>query len=112
MIDRFSWIVYKIMKYNKLVRDKIPEIIKQNGGMPVVRVARDEEYWQKLKEKLREEVDEFMENGDASEIVDILEVLDAICEYKNFGRAELLTLKNKKAEERGGFKERIILEES
>jgi len=100
------------MKYDKLIRDKIPEIIKQNGGAPMIHIAHDKEYWQKLKEKLREEADEFMENGDASEIVDILEVLDAICEYKNFDRAELLTLKNKKAEERGGFKERIILEES
>ncbi len=100
------------MIYNKLVRDKIPEIIVQKGGKPVVRVANEETYWQKLKEKLQEEVDEFMKDENMEEIADITEVLDAIVDYKKFNPVEVQQIKDKKAEERGRFNDRIILHES
>jgi len=100
------------MKYNKLVRDKIPEIIKNKGGVPITHIADDAEYWEKLNEKLQEEVNEFMEDQSIEEIADILEVIDAICDFKNFRKEELKTTKDKKAEERGKFKDKIILEES
>ena len=100
------------MIYNKLVRDKIPEIIMQKGGRPVVHVASEEIYWQKLKEKLQEEVHEFMKDENIEEIADIMEVLGAIVEYKKFHPTEIEQVKAKKFEERGGFKDRIILHES
>lgn len=101
-----------VMKYNKLVRDNIPEIIKAKGEVPMIHIAADAEYWQKLKEKLQEEVDEFLKDENIGEIADILEVLDAICDYKGFDKHEVEGVKEKKAKERGEFAKRIILNES
>ncbi|MDD4412516.1 MAG: nucleoside triphosphate pyrophosphohydrolase [Patescibacteria group bacterium] len=100
------------MKYDKLVRDKIPEYILSKGGVPITHIATEGEYWQKLKEKLSEEVAEFQKDENAEEYADILEVLEAIANYKKFDDSEVKKIKNHKVEERGAFKDRIILDES
>lgn len=97
-------------KYNKLVRDKIPDIIQQDRKMPITHIASDEEYWQKLKEKLREEVLEFQKSDNPEELVDILEVIHAICDVKGITIEELKKIRMEKTEKRGGFKQRIILD--
>ena len=100
------------MKYNKLVRDKIPEYIRSKGGNPVMHIASKVEYWEKLKEKLVEEFEEFKKDESPEEFADLLEVINAVAEYKNFNPAAIQEIRNKKAQERGKFKDRIILDES
>ena len=99
------------MRYDKLVRDKIPEIIRYDNGNPVTHVADEKEYWEKLKEKLKEEAEEFYKNNNNEELADILEVIEGICYFRNIKREEIEEIRLKKEKERGGFKKRIILEE-
>jgi len=98
------------MEKNKLVRDKIPEIMKKAGKNPKTHPAKDEEYWEKLKQKLSEEVDEFLESGSDEELADILEVIYAICDFKGIDKKQLEGFRKAKAEKRGSFKDRIILD--
>ena len=80
--------------------------------MPIIHIADDAEYWQKLKEKLREEIEEFSKDESVEELADIFEVLDAIADYKKFEKEDVERIKEKKSEERGRFNKRIILDES
>lgn len=96
----------------KLVRDKIPDIIRNEGREPVTRIATDEEYRRKLKEKLQEEVAEYLESGSAEEIADVLEVIDALVASTGLTMDDVAAIKKKKFEERGGFAKKIILEGS
>ncbi len=75
-------------------------------------IADDAEYWQRLVDKIKEEAEEIITDGTPKDdIADILEVLEAICEFKKYDWQEILTIKKEKAEKRGGFKKRIILDE-
>ena len=82
--------------YNKLVRDKIPEIIKADGKECKTRILSKDEYIAALETKLNEEVAEYQEDKNLEEMADVLEVLQA--------------MRIKKAKERGGFKDKIFLE--
>ncbi|PIT90193.1 MAG: hypothetical protein COU22_03540 [Candidatus Komeilibacteria bacterium CG10_big_fil_rev_8_21_14_0_10_41_13] len=99
------------MQYNKLIRDKIPEIIKAKGKIASTHIANDSEYSEKLRDKLGEEIREFLESNEIEELADILEVIYALAEHLNITPEELEKIRAKKAEERGVFKEKIILEE-
>jgi diadenosine tetraphosphate (Ap4A) HIT family hydrolase/predicted house-cleaning noncanonical NTP pyrophosphatase (MazG superfamily) len=97
--------------YNKLIRDRIPEIIEKGGKNPIVHVASDTEYWKSLREKLKEEVLEFDKDSSMEEFADVLEVLNAIGNFKKFSREDVKKIKEEKAEKRGRFRKRLILDE-
>jgi predicted house-cleaning noncanonical NTP pyrophosphatase (MazG superfamily) len=99
-----------IKTYNKLVRDNIPEIIREKGDKPATHTAADVEYKVKLNEKLKEEVEEYLESDRNEELADILEIIYAICQLKGLGIKELEEIRKRKADERGRFDRRIILE--
>lgn len=96
--------------YNKLVRDKIPEILDQKGVSYEKRVASPEEYKIELIKKLEEELKEFIgatPSKKPEELADILEVIEALKKLPEY--ANLEEIRQKKLEERGGFGDRIIL---
>lgn len=91
----------------KLVRDRIPNIIREAGKKPIIRILSQEEYLEELDKKLNEEVLEYQEDKSIEEMADILEVLYAICEARGYSIEELLHVNEAKREKRGGFKERV-----
>jgi predicted house-cleaning noncanonical NTP pyrophosphatase (MazG superfamily) len=98
------------MSYNKLVRDKITNIIKKNGETPKCRILSDEEYLEELHKKLFEEANEFVEADDPEELADLLEVVYAIAKHKNINMEEVEQIRLNKREKRGGFDKKIYLE--
>jgi len=95
--------------YNKLVRDRIPTIINASGGECEFRVATTEEMSDLLLEKLREEVEELIENPNTEEIAVVLEVLETIAKVKNISLEDIRLVKVNKKRNRGGFKNKIVL---
>ena len=96
--------------FNKLVRDKIPEIIEADGRTCKTHILTDEEYLAALEEKLNEEVAEYQKDKNLEEMADVLEVLQAICIARGYSLEELEALRKKKANDRGGFSKKIFLE--
>lgn len=98
-----------IEEYDKLVRDNIPQIIKDDGETPITEVVHDEKYRRRLRQKLEEEVNEYLESGEAEELADILEVVYALGEEDGCDSTRLEELREKKRENRGGFDRGIVL---
>lgn len=97
-----------VMLYNKLVRDKIPELIRD--ATPIVHVADDVEYEAALRRKLQEEMNEFLVDPSTEEAADVLEVMHALCAFHGVDLSALEDVRLKKASERGGFAGRVILD--
>lgn len=94
----------------KLVRDRIPEIIASDGRACRWRVMEAEEFQQRVDAKLSEELAEYLEAGDVEELADLLEVVYAAAAARGCAPQQLDALRQKKAEKRGGFHRRILLE--
>ncbi|MEA4826891.1 MAG: nucleoside triphosphate pyrophosphohydrolase [Clostridium sp.] len=96
--------------YNKLVRDKIPQIIENSNKAFDIHIASKEEALELLHIKLDEDVTEFHEDKNLEELADIMEVLFALAKNLGYSEGELLTKRLQKREIRGGFDKNIVLE--
>lgn len=97
------------MIYCKLVRDKIPEIIKKSGKSCIFDILEDENFAVALERKLDEEVKEYHESKDAEELADILEVIITLAKLQGLSFADLMDLQTKKTVKKGGFSKKIML---
>ncbi len=97
--------------YNKLVRDRIPEIIQSSGKKCSTEILSDEEYLKLVDAKLDEELAEYHKDQNIEELADLLEVIHAAALARGFTLEELERARAEKAAKRGGFEKRIMLKE-
>lgn len=95
--------------YNKLVRDRIPEIIEADGKSCTTCTLSDEEYLRFVDAKLDEELAEYHKDGSIEELADLLEVIRAAATARGSSIEEVESIRARKAEKRGGFEKRIFL---
>lgn len=100
------------MVYNKLVRDKIPQIIKRAGKKPIIRTLSDDELPLYLEMKLEEEVKEYRESKNPEELADILEVIVSLAKTQGLDLADIVGLQIDKRFKNGGFNDKILLIET
>jgi len=94
---------------NKLVRDNIPLICKNNGQTPETKILDGENYTSALKTKLYEEVEEYLSDCNIEELADIIEVIEALAENQGSSLDEIMEIKQHKQKENGAFRNRIYL---
>lgn len=95
--------------YDKLVRDKIPEIIEKSGKQCKTEILSDEKYLEMIDKKLNEELAEYHEDQNIEELADLLEVIYAATKARGYSIEDLEKVRAKKAEKRGGFDKKILL---
>ena len=97
------------IRYEKLVRDKIPQMIEEEGFIPNTCALSEDEYIEALRVKLTEEVQEYLSDRDAEELADILEVVYALANAQGIPQDTLEQIRKAKADARGGFEKRLWL---
>lgn len=101
------------MSYNKLVRDKIPNIIEEKGETPVIKVLDENDYKKELEKKLYEEYQEVLEatgKDRLEELADMLEIISSLAKLENSTLNNVIEIANKKVLKRGSFENKIFLE--
>ena len=99
------------MKYNKLVRDRIPEIIEASGKSCVTEILSDKAYLRLVDAKLDEELAEYHSDPNVEELADLLEVIYAAAMARGYTSEQLESVRAAKAEKRGAFANKILLKE-
>ena len=100
-----------IKTYNKLVRDRIPEIIEASDKTCVTEILSDEDYLRMVDAKLDEELAEYHKDQNIEELADLMEVIYAAAIARGYTLEELEQVRAEKAEKRGGFAKKILLKE-
>ena len=98
-----------MIKYDKLIRDKIPEIIEQSGKKCIVEVMDNDTYIEYLDQKLNEELAEYQQDKSVEELADLLEVIYAVAVARGYSVEDLERIRVEKAEKRGAFEKRLLL---
>jgi predicted house-cleaning noncanonical NTP pyrophosphatase (MazG superfamily) len=98
------------VRHDKLVRDRIPAIIRARGGKPKTHMAGAAEYRRRLRQKLVEESREYASGPNLEELADVLEVVYSLCRLHGATAAKLESVRRAKARERGSFRKGIILD--
>lgn len=99
------------MIYNKLIRDRLPQIIRKDGKTCVTEVLSDEEYLRMVDAKLDEELEEYHKDHSIEELADLIEVIYAAAVARGYSVEELEKVRNDKVEKRGAFKCKVLLKE-
>lgn len=97
--------------YQKLVRDRIPEIIEADGKTCVIETLSDSRYLEMLDAKLAEELAEYQGSKSLEELADLLEVMRAVVQARGWTWGQLEQVRQEKAMQRGGFEKKILLKE-
>ena len=97
------------IQYNKLVRDRIPEIITNAGKTCITEILSDEEYLRMVDAKLDEELAEYHQDQNIEELADLLEEIYAAAQARGYTREQLEQVRMEKALKRGAFNEKILL---
>ena len=95
--------------YNKLVRDRIPEIIESSGRHCTIEVLSEADYLRSLEAKLDEELAEYHQDQNLEELADLWEVIRAIVKAKGYSLEDLEKIRADKEQKRGGFKNKLLL---
>jgi len=101
----------RIKVYNKLIRDKIPQIIEDDGKKAIIEKVSGTEYLNLLNVKLGEELQEYLDSQRLEELADLVEVVYAILDYKGVSRQEFEWIRKQKVEEKGAFRDKLLLKE-
>ena len=97
--------------YNKLVRDRIPEIIESDGKLCTMEILPDDRYLQMLDVKLDEELAEYQESTSLEELADLLEVMRAVVKARGWSWEQLEQARHEKTAQICGFEKKIFLKE-
>ena len=101
----------KSIKYDKLIRDKIPEVVEFTGSKAIIEVLDDANYKKYLDIKLDEELKEYLDDDNVEELADLVEVVYALLDCKGMSLEKFDKIRVAKVEKRGAFKKKLLLKE-